>query len=113
MPKRETPALGPCCICSKRGEDVRNLIMLDEKAPVPGTGWGCVVCDLPQDGALAVLCDECWRRFDAGEVELLYACKGYAGEGERIAIEALEGQHRHDRSRHPEAGMGPSEFSRN
>jgi|SRR5208337_1807106 len=50
--------LGPCCCCggTKR---VRNIVMLPYRAPVPGTGWGCVVCGLPEDGAIYIACDRC------------------------------------------------------
>lgn len=27
-------------------------MMLDKKAPQPGTGWGCFACGLPQDEAI-------------------------------------------------------------
>ncbi len=50
--------LGTCCSCSD-SQDVRNLMMLNYKTSVPGTGWGCVVCHQPQDGMSAVLCGRC------------------------------------------------------
>lgn len=49
---------GPCCICEGT-VDVWNLITLPFPAPIPGTGWGCTVCNLPADGAIAVVCDAC------------------------------------------------------
>ena len=52
----DTPDLGPCCCCGGT-ERVRDIVMLSRKAPVPGTGWGCVVCGLPNDGASYVCCD--------------------------------------------------------
>ncbi len=55
----EPPDLGPCCACGKSGPDVRNIMMLHVRAPVPGTGWGCFACKLPLNGAVAVLCDIC------------------------------------------------------
>lgn len=50
---------GPCCACGLDSLLVRNFITLDCLAPVPGTGWGCFVCGLPQDGAMAIVCDAC------------------------------------------------------
>lgn len=52
---------GPCCACGKPNYP-QNFLMLPHKAPIPGTGWGCVVCNLPSDGALAVVCDDCLHR---------------------------------------------------
>jgi len=46
--------LGPCCAC-EGFESVRNVLMLHVKMTVPGQGWGCLVCGLSFDGALAVL----------------------------------------------------------
>jgi hypothetical protein len=51
---------GPCCNCGNA--NAINFLMLQHKAPIPGTGWGCLVCNLPNDGALAVVCDECIGR---------------------------------------------------
>lgn len=51
--------LGPCCACGQESPEVRNLIALHRPAPVPGTGWGCVVCGLPMNGALVAVCDAC------------------------------------------------------
>jgi hypothetical protein len=53
------PDFGTCCACRQQGETVRNFVTLPKQAPVAGTGWSCVVCNLPDDGALAVLCDQC------------------------------------------------------
>ena len=58
----DLPYLGRCCACLEEGTEgnpVRNLMMLDRLAPTPGTGWGCFVCGLPLDGAVAVLCERC------------------------------------------------------
>lgn len=57
-----TEDFGTCCICTTEGceaNPVRTLIQLNWTAPVPGTGWGCVQCGVPCDGAIAVLCDSC------------------------------------------------------
>ena len=88
--------LGRCCIC-EGVENVRNVMMLSLKAPVPGTGWGCVVCNLAFDGAIAVVCDGCLEKPKA----LVWACDGYLAEKKRIAYDQLRGEHRHDMKFHP------------
>jgi len=52
---------GPCCACEKEDPTVRNVLLLPRKAPVPGTGWGCAVCNLPPDGLVCVICDDCLK----------------------------------------------------
>lgn len=91
--------LGPCCCC--RGfENVRTAIMLPLLAPVAGTGWGCAICGLPPDGAVAVLCDDC---VDDGR-EPIYACAGYPAERLRCRVAALTRPFGHDMAKHPEEG---------
>jgi hypothetical protein len=90
--------VGRCCACGER-KQLRNLTMLPVKAPTVGRGWGCVVCGLSMDGAVAVVCDEC-AEIDA---EILYACDGYAKDEGRIPIGDLTEPHRHDETKHPEA----------
>lgn len=92
--------LGPCCVCEST-VDVHSLIMLNQKAPMPGRGWGCVVCDLPSDGALAVVCDACEAAFaSVMDPPLRFACRGYPGADGRVTIDTLTGTHEHDRSKH-------------
>jgi hypothetical protein len=69
-----------------------------EMPPTPGRGWGCVVCDLPADGALAVVCDACLEK----RAPLRFACQGYPGKDGRVPIDLLFGDHNHDMSKHPE-----------
>jgi hypothetical protein len=78
----DTPSLGPCCNCGTT-ENVRNIVMLARRAPTPGSGWGCVVCGLPSDGAVAVMCDDCL------EQEPRAVCDGYPVAGKRVPIEQL------------------------
>ena len=106
----DAPDLGPCCHCGGT-ERVRNIIGLAKKAPAPGTGWGCFVCGLPADGALAVLCDACVKR----GLRPRYAFKGYPQDGERVPVETLVGRHTHDAIRHtePRAAVAPALASRN
>ena len=72
--------LGPCCACGSPGPTVRTVVALAFRAPVPGTGWGCVVCGLPSDGAIAVLCDTCVET----EAPITEVCSGYATTGKRL-----------------------------
>jgi|SRR5215468_423725 len=81
--------LGPCCVCEKI-EGVRNILMLDFKSPIPGHGWGCFTCNLPQDGSYAVVCDECLEK------PLKFACNGYPATEGRIPIEELTEKFDHD-----------------
>ncbi len=92
------PELGPCCACGGH-KRVRNIVMLDQRAPVPGTGWGCVTCGLPADGALAVVCDACAR----DRAPLAAVCRGMPADGKRCPIEDLaDVRFGHDMAKHPE-----------
>lgn len=73
--------LGRRCICETR-TGVTNIVIIERRAPVAGTGWGCVVCGLPSDGAVAVLCDRCMELVHAGAVPI-FVCRGYAGDDQR------------------------------
>jgi len=97
--------LGACCACGVEDTTVRNLLCLHQLAPVPGTGWGCLQCGQPQDGALAVVCDACLM----ADTPLQYAILGPVGEGRRIRIGELKGTFDHDPRGRPElqkAGKG-------
>jgi hypothetical protein len=87
--------LGPCCACEGL-DDVRNIMMLDKKALTPGKGWGCVVCHLPNDGAIAVLCDGCLEM----HVEIRFAVDGWTTDKKRVKIEELSGEHKHNMEFH-------------
>jgi hypothetical protein len=89
--------LGPCCACEGL-EKVRNVITLNVKGTTPGKGWGCFVCGLSSDGAVAVLCDSCME----SKAQPRFAVDGYATEKRRIPIEQLSIPHKHDLSKHRE-----------
>lgn len=72
--------VGPCCACGTSGPSVRNIIALALKAPQAGKGWGCVVCGLPSDGAIAVVCDRCLEL----DMPIVEVCDGYATTGKRL-----------------------------
>jgi hypothetical protein len=83
---------GYCCICEGT-EDVNVLVLVELRAPEPGTGWGCVVCHQPCDGAIAVICERCERECptQADAVRRLrWVCRGYVMGGHRAPIESLD-----------------------
>ena len=89
--------LGSCCDCGTNS-GVRNIVMLSFRSPEPGVGcWGCVVCGLPMEGAVAVLCDRCVA--SAGP---LMACLGFPRENRRIPYSQLTQPFEHDLRKHPE-----------
>ena len=93
--EHDQPALGPCCVCEQTGPQVINILMLPFKAPVPGTGWGCIVCGLPFDGAYAVVCDRCL------EFPPRFIVHGYAARGGRVPVPEVREPFDHDPARHP------------
>jgi len=98
------PTLGRCCVCEKGGPLVRNILSLHQVAPVRGTGWGCVVCGLPSDGAVCVVCDPCLEALKAsGEIKPKFVCVGYPYQNGRQLLETLKTPaFDHDLSKHPE-----------
>jgi hypothetical protein len=73
--------LGACCACGTF-RNVRNVVMLPFRAPEPGKGWGCVLCHLPNDGAVAVLCDDCQHY----GILPFRICLGYPGDNKRLPM---------------------------
>jgi hypothetical protein len=58
---------------------------------------------LSNDGALAVICNECLPKWEADETILRVACRGYPAEDGRVSIAELpEGKFEHDMTKHPE-----------
>jgi hypothetical protein len=93
MPGDDVPKLGTCCMCETEA-GVTNIIMLSRRAPMRGHGWGCVVCDLPMDGAYAVLCDKCLTAYQAAEFKgLKFVCRGYPASDGRVPFDDLAPGH--------------------
>lgn len=91
--------LGSCCICGKY-EKVRTVILINRKCVIRGHGWGCLVCHLPKDGAVSVLCEKCMQLFEAGLAQIRLACEGYPWESGRVPIEQLTEIHEHNHRIH-------------
>lgn len=92
-------SLGPCCMCEKT-ENVRNVMMLNKRSPRRGSGcWGCVVCGLPMEGAIAVICDACFVEHEKG-APVKFVVVGAAQNGERVPLESLVEDFNHDRTKH-------------
>jgi hypothetical protein len=90
------PDIGPCCCCGGT-ENVRNIVLLSRRCSVPGTGWFCVVCGLPADGASYVACDRCLEA-DAPPREVIL---GYPNDRRREPIENLSPEpFEHDMTKH-------------
>jgi hypothetical protein len=95
-PSLKPPGLGSCCACGTL-EGVRSIMMLDRRGPTPGRGWGCAVCSLPWDGAIAVLCDRC----AVGDKPIRFVCRGYPGTDGRIPVEGFRNEpFGHDEAAH-------------
>jgi len=78
---------GTCCVCEVESTDVNNFVMLPYKAPVPGTGWGCFVCDMDSDGAMSVMCTECLMKLNHFEVEIKFVIDGFPKNKKRKPLE--------------------------
>lgn len=96
----EMGATRRCCACGELREDVHNVVCLPVKAPIPGTGWGCVECGLPADGALALVCDSCALRPDDEQRAVEFAYNGPVGGPELVQVKWLTGQWQHDLTKH-------------
>lgn len=61
-----------CSICGEM-ERTENMAMLNLDFKHNGTsesGWGCVVCKLPAEGAVAIICADCWDDgFEDGDLD--------------------------------------------
>ena len=96
----ETHEFGACCACQKDDGTVRNFVMFDKKAPVEGTGWGCVVCGLGMDGAMAIVCDTCIRK----GIKPTLIVDGYPKDKKRVPASSLTEEFKHDERKHIEQG---------
>jgi hypothetical protein len=92
--------LGSCCMCETT-VGVVNILMLPNRGLVPDHGWGCVQCNLPAHGAVAVLCDQCILRYTNEDEPLRFFCRGYPAVDGRAPIAELPAEpFDHDPSKH-------------
>ena len=103
----ERPDLGTCCNCT--AFPATAIMMLNRRAPVPGTGWGCVVCDLPCDGAVAAVCDDCADALAVAEAPPRFVCVGYPSAGKRTGYFEIDAKpdaiFEHDPAKHMDDGV--------
>lgn len=97
---------GTCCVCGKPDAE-HNLFQMDYKNPVKSeSGWGCVVCDLPAEGAVAVVCDACLN--EHGSESIFDRINTFMdGPNRRILVPEAKRQipHKHDLSKHNELNI--------
>ena len=88
---------GSCCACGHPDAVGRHVLTLPRRAPVPGTGWACLVCGLPAEGAFAVVCDGCQ---EAGR-DVQWVVAGQLFDGGRMPLGDLSADlWLHDWERH-------------
>lgn len=97
--------LGACCYCGTV-VGVVVLVNMDGRCPILGRGWGCVVCELPPHGAVAVLCDGCAARMERGVISPRMICTGYPARDGRTPVGLMQGSYRHDVRKHVQGGGG-------
>ena len=85
--------------------DSRKTIESSFSKVQSGSGWGCVQCGLPAEGAVAIVCDACIERYgsDTIENEIRFLMDG---RERRIPVPPIEERvlHEHDIYRHLELG---------
>lgn len=93
-----TLPVAKCCACGEV-KVLRNILTIERRAPEIGTGWGCVQCGLPQDGAVAIVCDDCLN----ADTPVFLVCLGHAMGQERIPLRDLSPKpFSHNLALHPE-----------
>ena len=87
-----------CCICMQTKPYVRTGVECLFAGPVPGLGWGCDICRLPNNGAIALLCDHC---LESGKAPLA-VCGSYPWAADRVLMQEMKlVPFRHDPAIHP------------
>lgn len=89
-----------CCACEKQDASVCNVVCMPFKGPIGFAGWGCFVCDLEPNGAVAILCNDC---INAGAEPRFIAGGKFASDGVLVPLEGFERKpFDHNWSKHPE-----------
>lgn len=81
-----------CCACEKNFDSVGNIITLEKRTLQTPGGWGCFICGLPPEGAIAVICDDCAET----NAEIRFACLGDPAAKDLIQIGLLTEDFKHD-----------------
>jgi hypothetical protein len=76
---------GSCCSCGSTSH-AANFLLLEHEAPVPGSGWGCAICKLPANGAIAVLCDTCLKQVNPVLTHVIF---GYPADKKRVSYDSV------------------------
>lgn len=87
---------GPCCATESDGAD--NLVFLPLELPEEfhGYGWGCDVCKLPSNGAMAVITDDAKRE----NLHIKQVIAGLHSGHKRMDIRSCTKAFEHDQEAH-------------
>lgn len=99
--EEEVNEFGTCCVCEMGDMEDCGLVQLGYKMESE-SGWGCLQCGLPMEGAIAVVCSDCYDKYgEKIEDQIKYLIDGKKG---RIPVPPVENRvpHEHDLSLHPE-----------
>ena len=92
---------GTCCICSEDIIGISYIVELYFKAPAEcQSSWGCFKCGLPNEGAIAIICEKCADTDDVYE-DIRFIMDGFE---DRLPVppKCERVHHDHDYARHPE-----------
>lgn len=92
--------LGTCCECPEPAVGIVCVAREKPRGSMQSDGWGCSVCNLPDRGAIAVLCASCGAKLTAGTLRITTIVVGRAGENIRAPIEACGAPFDHDHRQH-------------
>lgn len=91
---------GTCCVCDGELEDC-GLVQLGYKVESE-SGWGCLQCGLAMEGAIAIVCADCYDKYGVHiEDHIKVLMDGKTG---RIPVPPVATRipHKHDLSLHTE-----------
>jgi hypothetical protein len=90
--KPKSTGLGSCCGCGSKENKIARVACLPYKTTEPGTGWGCKLCNLALDGAIAPMCEACMAK---GTLPKFF-CVGWPGDDVRKPVAELPNEkHEH------------------
>jgi hypothetical protein len=105
------PGYGTCCACEQEiSPRDPCVVMLPFEAPTGFKGWGCLVCKLPQRGAIAVLCQDC---LNANRQPRFIATGVHVGDNLRFPLTSyVQIPFEHNLAFHPELQPSPNRAER-